>query len=84
MAYDDDGHLSICHAVLGIDHALLRTGQTTRTSHWHRYFLHTFLITSQLTDIDFWFLLIDYSGAFFSLMALGTSTCPIEAYHWPS
>jgi hypothetical protein len=24
-----------------------------------------------LTTIDFWFLLIDYSGAFFSLMALG-------------
>ena len=24
-----------------------------------------------MTRIDFWFLLIDYAGAFFSLMALG-------------
>ena len=84
MANDDDGHPGVCHAMLGIDHALLRTGQATRSCHRHRYVTRKWVVMLQLTDLDFWFLLIDYSGAFFSLMALGPSHHPIATCHWPS
>lgn len=76
MAHDAHGHLSNHHPSRRPDPPFLRTCKAQWTSHWNRY--GSGWLTPReilwLTFLDFWFLTIDYAGAFFSLMALGMFT----------